>query len=164
MKTLTFKLTMVSAVLLMLAGIFCSCKEKEKTSKVYSTTEGKVDINETEFVKLYFSPESGSINSPVELILGNHTEGVLTFGQAFSLEYFDDENWTEVQLDINFEDIGLSLEAGGIRKGMFNLSLIDEYNNGKKGKYRYVKKFGLSYKFPFVTGETFPLYAEFEIK
>jgi hypothetical protein len=32
MKTLTFKLAMVSAVLLMLAGMFVSCKEKEKTT------------------------------------------------------------------------------------------------------------------------------------
>ena len=130
----------------------------------YSTTEGRVDISETEFVRIYFSPESGFINSPIELIFENNTKGFLSYGNEFSLEYFDKENWTEIQLDINWEAILLGLGAGETRKGRFNLSLIEEFNNGKKGKYRYVKNFGISYDAYFEIVRTFKLYAELEIK
>ncbi|MDR2908213.1 MAG: hypothetical protein LBU91_09535 [Bacteroidales bacterium] len=39
MKTLTFKLAMVSAILLMLAGVTFSCKEKEKKSELPPETQ-----------------------------------------------------------------------------------------------------------------------------
>jgi len=158
----------VSAILLISAGIFSACqetKEEEKSMlRSYSTTEGRVDISETEFVRIYFSPESGFINSPIELIFENNTKGFLSYGNEFSLEYFDKENWTEIQLDINWEAILLGLGAGETRKGRFNLSLIEEFNNGKKGKYRYVKNFGISYDAYFEIVRTFKLYAELEIK
>ena len=152
----------VSASLLLLSGSFSACKEKVEDTKIaYSAKEGRYDLNETEYVRMYFSPESGFINSPVELIFENHTEGVLTFGTDFSLEYFDKDSWTKIQLDIAFENIELSLGAGEIRKGQFDLS---KYNNGKKGRYRYAKRFGVSYDFPFGIDNSFNLYAEFEIQ
>jgi hypothetical protein len=162
------KILLATAIMLVLMGSFSGCQKKEGTTKeLYfcSTKErGRIDINENEFVSMYFSPESGSINYPVESIIENHTKGVLNFGNPFSLEYLDKENWTEIQLDINFEDIYLGLGPDETRKGWFNLSLIEEYNNGKKGKYRIGRNYSLSYNFPFEVYSSFNLYAEFEIK
>lgn len=159
MKKITLFFTL--AILLILAGISSACNKD--TKKAYSTKEGRFDVNETEFVKMYFSPENGFINSPVELIIENHTEGVLSYGHAFSFEYFDKGNWTELPLDLNFPDNLLGLLAGETSKGQFNLSLIEEYNNGKKGKYRYVKRFDFFYDCP-LDVTVFTLYTEFEVR
>ena len=153
-----------AAFLLISVGIFSACEKEENAGEAYLSKEGRVDINETEFVRIYFYPEGGFINSPIELVFENNTKGILTYGNEFSLEYYDKENWTEIKLDIMFPDNLLLLEAGEIRKGQFNLSLIKEYNNGKKGKYRYVRRFGVSYSPSIPSQIGLKLYVEFEIK
>ena len=153
--------------MLILAGCFSACKEKEDdTMKEYSTKEGRFDINETEFVRMYFSPESGYIDSPVNLIIENHTKGVLTYGYDFSLEYANGTNWIPIELDEEFLIIELVLLSGETREGEFNFSFIEEYNNGKKGKYRIIKYFSVCYDFPNNSeiDPCFNLYIEFEIK
>ncbi len=152
----------LAALLLVLLGSLGSCEEEER--KAYLTKDGRFDIDESHFVTMRVEPESGFVDSPVELIIENHTAGVLTLGTAFSLEYFDKDSWTEIQLDINFEEIEIVLEDGEISREPFNLLLIEAYNNGKKGKYRYVKNLKLFYDFPFEIGSDFNLYVAFEVK
>lgn len=156
----------VSVFLIISAGYIFACnKDKKDTIKEYSAKEGRYIVNDTEYVLIQLLPESGLINSTAEIILENHTNGVLTYGNEFSLEYFDNENWTELQLDINFTSIGIQLMAGETRKGSFNLSMFEEYNKGKKGRYRYVRKFGLVYESSSEEdNKRVVLYVEFEIK
>ena len=154
-----------TAILLISVGYLSACKEKEDAIKIYSAKEGRFDVNETEFVRMHIAPDSGLIKSTAKLILENQTKGLLSYGKYFSLEYFDKENWVEIQLDINFEDIGLGLSAGEIHEGQFNLLLFEEHNKGKKGRFRFVKNFGVSYNFPYGgIDSSFKLYIEFEIK
>jgi len=161
MKT---KSLIFTALLLILAGNFSACEEKENLHKAYLAKEGRIDINETEFIRMYFTPESGFTDSPAELIIENHTKGVLGYGTYFSVEYLDNENWAEIQLDIAFEDIGLGLLPGEIHEGRFYLLSFEKHNKVKKGRYRFIKNFELSYDFPYGGGSNFSLYIEFEIK
>ncbi|MCL1938461.1 MAG: hypothetical protein FWF52_08730 [Candidatus Azobacteroides sp.] len=168
----------IAAILLISVIIFSACNsflENEgdfsggNFPKVYSAEEGRFDVNETEFVTMKISPESGLINSDVKLIIENHTKGVLMYGTYYSVEYFDKENWMQIHLDnIAFEDIGFSLfVCETVERGFIKLSLIEENNNGKKGRYRVVKHFRLSYNFQDPWREIdsrFDLYIEFEIK
>ncbi|GHV34308.1 hypothetical protein FACS1894178_1560 [Bacteroidia bacterium] len=84
MKTNLLKLT---AFLLILIGSI-SCQEKELT-KAYSIQEGRIDINENEFISMQILPENLFINSTIALTIENHTEGVLQYGYEFSLKYLD---------------------------------------------------------------------------
>jgi len=155
----------LTALMLILAGGFSACEKKDDLPKAYLAEEGRIDINETEFVRMYFSLESGFTNFPAELIIENHTKGVLGYGTYFSVEYFDNENWTEIQLDIAFEAIGLGLFPGEIHEGQFYLLSFEKHNKSKKGRYRFIKNFGLSYDFSYGgIDHSFNLYIEFEIK
>ena len=151
----------VAAILLISEVIFSACNKEEK---IYSTKEGRIDINENEFVRMQILPDNGFINSTAKLILENRTNGILTYGRNFSLEYFDIDNWVEIQLDMNFESILLGLSAGETHEGRFNLLLFEKYNKGKKGRYRYGQNFGLFYNSLREIHSSFNLYIEFEIK
>ena len=149
----------VTAILL---GFFSACKENEEsTRKVYSIKEGRVDVTEDEFVTMHVFPEDVFVNSPIKLIIENYSKGGLLYGQAYSLEYFDNGNWTEIQLDINFETVGYVLnEAETVEEQFY----VPEVYFQRLGKYRIVKSFSLYPNFPFEIDRMFDLYAEFEIK
>ena len=148
------------AILLILAGTFSACKEKD-VRKAYSTKIGRYDMAENEFVTMRVMPENIFVNSSIKLIIENHSKGDLLYSQDFSLEYFDKENWTQIQLDINFEDIGIVLKAGETAEEQFYVS--EKYFQ-RLGKYRIVKNIGLYSNFPFEIDSRFNLYAEFEVK
>ena len=150
-------------IITLLVSEGCSKTNEEIKLKTFSAKEGKFEINENEFVRMYFTPESGLIDSYIELIIENNSKGIIDFGHNFILEYFDNESWREIKLDIEFPEILLGLSPEETHKGQFNLSLIEEYNKGEKGIYRYVKRFGFTYEFPEIT-DSFILYSEFEIK
>ena len=152
----------VSAILLILAGFFSACKENdEDIRKVYSIKEGKFDIAENEFVTMRVLPEDIFANSSMKLIIENKTKEKLLYGADFSLEYFDKENWTQIQLDINFEHIGYILNTNGTAEEQFYVS--EKYFH-RLGRYRIVKNFSLYSNFPFEVDSSFNLYAEFGIK
>jgi hypothetical protein len=125
--------------------------------------EGRFDINKDEFITMRVSPKEISVNSPMKLIIENKAKGELFFGRVFSLEYFDKENWEEIQLDIIFEFIGIILSTGKTEEELFNTS--EEFFS-KSGRYRIVKRF--TYFSNFLSREdsviSFELYAEFEVK
>ena len=127
------------------------------------TQEGRLDINKDEFITMRVSPKEISVNSPMKLIIENKAKGELFFGRVFSLEYFDKENWEQIQLDINFEFIGIILGTGKTEEELFNTS--EEFFS-KSGRYRIVKRF--TYFSNFLSREDsvirFELYAEFEVK
>ena len=118
----------------LLTGTACE-KEKEPNSK-----SGKITIDKNEFITMVVLPEMVSSNSLNKLIIENHTKSDMIYGTPFSLEYFNKNSWTAIQLDIMWTAIGLTLLAGNTTEGEINLySLIERYNNSKKGKYRIIK-------------------------
>lgn len=134
------KLNVLLLAVMCLSVVAC-CEESDKdTRKVYSATEGRFDVNENEFVRMYLSPASGFIDSPVELVIENHTESPLTFDAELSVEYFDGENWLPSPFIPTFVDIGFNLLAGETHKSPFDLLFwIEGFNNDKKGTYRIKK-------------------------
>jgi len=128
---------------------------------------GRIDIKGNEYVTMRVIPEKISINTLHTLRIENHTKGVLNYGTPFSLEYFNGNDWEDIQLDWMWEQIELGIGAGETIEGeerFHSLPLI--YNNQKKGRYRIIKEFSVSYNFPFSskTDTCFNLCTEFEIE
>jgi len=159
---------LISVFLLILAGIYSACKEKEEdTREVYSIKEGRFDLNENEFVAMRILTEEGTNNSSSILRIENHTEKTLQYGREYSLEYLNGNNWESIPLrDVLWELIGLGLSADETTEDkIYLLSMVKAYNNGKKGRYRLTKDFSLRVGSPLgeVTSAFF-LSPEFEIR
>ena len=158
----------VSVILLISAGIFSACKENEEDiRKIYSTKEGRFDLNENEFVTMWILPEEGTNNSSHILRIENHTEKVLQYGREFSLEYLNKNNWKSISLhDVQWELIVIGLNSDETTEEMiYFFPLIEKYNNNKNGQYRLTKIFSLI-DFPLgdVVVSGIKLSTEFEIK
>ena len=127
---------------------------------------GRFIINENEYVTMQVIPEKLSMNTPHTLRLENHTKGVLNYGTPFLLEYFNGTDWVSIQLDFEWTMNLLGLGTGETTEGKANFYSLNEYNNGKKGRYRIIKEFSVSYNFPFPSkgDHYFNLCAEFEIE
>jgi len=139
---------------------------EEGTIKAYPIKEGRFDLNENEYVTMQILPNKEADNSSHILRIDNHTEKVLHYGKEFSLEYLNGNNWESIPLDMLWENILLGLLPGEITEGQIGLvQLVEKYNNGKKGRYKWTKDFSLWVDFPF--GDVvaaFYLSPEFEIK
>ena len=153
----------ILAFLLVFVGFFSSCENKgeEYLREIYSIKEGRIDITENEFITMNISTENTLVNSQKKLTIENNSRGDLLYGQAFYLEYLDEESWTQIQLDINFEDVGYVLKAGKKIEVPFYVS--EEYFH-RLGRYRIVKNFSLFSDFPFEIDSNFSLYVEFGIR
>jgi len=127
-----------------------SCKEKPESL----CPCGKVEINKKEYISMCIIPDIVSENSVNKLIIENHTKKEVVYGIYFSLEYFDENGWTPIPLNIISTYIGIILHAGKINEEKLDLyNLVKELGDLKKGKYRIIKKI-----------ESHSLYAEFEVK
>ena len=157
------------ALMLILSGAN-SCSSKNETSVEYTVEYEKIYISETEYVLWSVVPYKVSKKSENRLILENHTERVVQFGEMFSLDYFYKGEWIPLDLtNQSWTDIGSGIRPGETREGYANTMLlyfVKEYNNSKKGKYRMGRLYsvysvgnpGNMYEF------SFTLYAEFVIK
>jgi len=166
MKKCILKLT---AILLIFAGSFSACKEKENGATTFYAKKARIDISENEFVEMYFSPSSDNVNfSPIKLMIENHTEGVLIYRYDIGFEYFNVSNWQPTLGDWRFTDTLYNLMGGKtVEQELDFVTFLDgavDFKGIKKGKYRMVKNFDLSYNFSLKTGTIFSLYLEFEIK
>jgi hypothetical protein len=123
---------------------------------------GKVEINKKEYVTMCIIPDIVSENSVNKLRIENHTKKNIIYENPFSIEYFNGNDWNSVEFDFSFTLPLYTLKVGkAIEWNMSLYSLIEKYNDGKKGKYRYIKKVNLAiYPDPL----SHYLYAEFEIK
>ncbi|MCL2327079.1 MAG: hypothetical protein FWC39_01060 [Bacteroidetes bacterium] len=107
-------------------------------------------------------PEELFVNTPNKLVIENHSNKVLRYGKAYTLEYFDNGSWTEIQLDTHFSLIGLGLGACETAEEMSGVT--PEQHILELGRYRIGKRFCLG-NFPFEEVDScFNLYAEYEIK
>jgi hypothetical protein len=115
---------------------------------------GKVEINKKEYIAMCIIPDIVSETSVNKLRMENHTKKEMVYGNPFSMEYFNGNQWEKIELDFNFTLPAYILHTGKAVEWEMNLySLAEKYNDAKKGKYRYIKELG-KYK----------LYAGFEVK
>jgi hypothetical protein len=158
MKNLFLITSMLFATFIM----SCDGSDNQNLEKVaYQTKEGRFDMAQNNFITMRVSPESVFIDESIKLIIENHSAGDLLYSQPFALEYLDGEIWTPVQLEINFEDIGIILRAGETVEKVF---FVSKEHFQKLGKYRIVKHFVLYSDFPTEIDSDFNLYAELEVK
>jgi hypothetical protein len=140
----------------MLCGMFCA-KIPEVTGEC-----SVVKISNREYLLMQILPETVSANSSHVLKIENHTKKVMNYGHHFHLEYFDGNNWIDIKLDIVWETILLGLKPRKVIEEQmvsgYLYSLVEKYNNSKKGRYRIVKEFIVMW-----TNEGYHLCAEFEI-
>ena len=107
-------------------------------------------------------PEVVTENSVNMLRMENYTKEDLGYGGHFAMEYFNGDNWTQIEFDFMFTDMMFTLPKGEATEGKMNLySLAEEYNDSKKGRYRIIKNVNiLVYPDP----PSYNLIAAFEIK
>ena len=132
---------------------------------VYPTLRerGIVEVDERDFLLMQIIPSVISSNSTNQFVIVNNTKYELYWNTIISLEHFEKNNWQPVLITGDWIDIGYVLYPGEIFSsdivtGQMTLySLVAEYNNGKKGKYRIVQKISIPEL------GIYELYAEFEI-
>ena len=150
------------AIMLILAGNFSACKEKNDNSmKVSLVKGGSIEINENEFVTMSLIPlQEEQTNIVFKLIIENHTKGNLITSQHLLVECFDEESWIQIPLDIAFTDIGMIFHEGTTIED--KLCLPKKYFK-KPERYRINKSFSLHYDHSSEIEHTFNLSAEFKL-
>ena len=108
--------------------------------------EGIIEVNKNDFLLVKIVPSTVSINSTNKLVIVNNTQHELYWNTIYSLEHFDNNNWKPIAIQGDWIDIGYALYPGEIFSngiitgGMTLFSLVKDFNNGKKGKYRLLGK------------------------
>ena len=131
------------------------------------TNCGKFYINETESFLWCVVPHKVTKDSENRLIIKNHTKRVVRWSSPFSLEYFDEDEWIPIELKNAFWcEVPYSLLPGETRGDCtfftndLLYSLVKEYNNSKKGKYRISRNYSVYHIEIF----SFKVYVEFIVK
>lgn len=119
-----------------------------------------IDNNETTPAVLLelCSDEKGipSSSSQIEVKMINKGERDIVTGEAYSIEIFLDNKWTEVPLSISYEDIAYTIEAGEEKNFICMLEGISE-----NGLYRIKKPYSIDAEN--ASSSTEYAYAEFQI-
>jgi len=99
-------------------------------------------------------------NTGLTMIIENHSDKDLEYGNPYSIEKYENGYWKSVQ---TINDLNFTLQAFSISKNATKeLNINWEYSYGKlKGKYRIVKDFSYQEKNNYIS---FNKYLEFEIK
>ena len=173
------RITLMCLFLGVVCCVIMACKGNERKSEAQqpleksNETEQSVEcaktfkISDDEFISMQIIPEKVSINSSNVWRMENKTKKFMSYGKQFSLEYFDKNNWMPIQFQGNFgwEEILLGLSAGETIEEPMSFYLIGEYNDGKKGRYRVIRKVSLqSDRMNNADAISFTLCAEFEIE
>jgi hypothetical protein len=115
---------------------------------------GKIETDKKEYIAMCVLPQEATINSANYLRIENHTKNNISYGTPFSMEFFSNNNWELIYFDLVFTEILCWTLAGEATSELTNIySLVEKYNDAKKGKYRIIKKIG-----------RYDLVAEFEVK
>ena len=107
---------------------------------------GIIEVSDSEFFMMQIAPSIVSAHSKNKFIVVNHTTYELYWNTAFTLEYLQKNQWTSVPITGDWINIGYVLYPGEIfsnetivgKKTLFKL--IEEFNLGKKGRYRITHK------------------------
>ena len=140
--------------------------EKDNETEQSVECEKIFKISDDEFISMQIIPEKVSINSSNVWRMENKTKKFMSYGTPFSLEYLEGNNWKSIQLWDIWTLNGLGLSAGEATEGQTSLySIVEEYNNGKKGRYRVIREVSLqSDRMNNADAISFTLCAEFEIE
>ena len=116
---------------------FTSCERSENCNYIDGKGCDKVEISKKEFLTMCIVPYEVTANSPSKLIICNHTKKDISYSY-FSMDYFNGNNWVPIEFDFVFDAALRYLSAGKETELETDLySLVEKYNNSKKGKYRY---------------------------
>jgi len=152
-------------ILFTIIGIIGCQKLKDCPCDAAKESE-KIEVNKKEYLIKCMLPETVTNNTTNKLIICNHTKNIMNYRYAFSLEFFNENNWTEIPLNINWEEILLGLAPFETFEWDLNLySFVEQHNEFKKGKYRISKYISLNTneKYSLHIG-SYDFYFEFEIK
>jgi len=146
-----------SGLFLVLITMACwSCQNQGSSFEVISPEddvpvreprgEGIIEVNKNDFLLVQIVPSTVSSSSTNKFVIVNNTKHELYWNTIYSLEYYDKSNWQQIAIQGDWIDIGYVLYPGEIFSndiitgGMSLLTLVRNYNNGKKGKYRLLGK------------------------
>ena len=124
-------------VVLLALGSFSACEK---------------DVNDVITMKV--EPEIVTKDTPINLVIENHTNKKLGMACSISMEYFDNGNWIYVDIDIPYYYMLCCLLPKEKREGS---SYISDFGLEKLGRYRIAKVF-------YYNKKEYKVYAEFEIK
>ena len=152
MKRFILKLT---AILMILITGITGCNKPENCNYIDGKGCDKVEISKKEFLTMCIVPYEVTANSSNKLIICNHTKKDICHEYS-SMDYFNGNNWEPIEFGyFGYQDVAHYLPAGKESEFETSLySLVEKYNNSKKGKYRSRKK---------ICGPYY-LVAEFEVK
>ena len=127
----------IRIVIIATAIVFFSCEKPSECACTDAKEYEKFEINKKEYLMKCMIPEEVSGSTVNKLIICNHTKRTMNYGHDWSLEYYDNNHWTSIPLDMNWPDNLLGLSAYQTLELKQNLYLLAEtYNNAIKGKYR----------------------------
>ena len=161
---------LVFSAFILTIAIFTSCDKKNDNDNpvipdpgIFTADCGIITINNEEYIQMCIVPDIVTANSTNKYRIENLSTKDLNYGTGFRLEYFDNNNWVEVDLS-SLIPTGLLIttKAGEISEENFNIyEIVEKFNDAKVGKYRIIKDFNVPY--PFATPE-FSIPAEFIVK
>jgi hypothetical protein len=122
---------------------------------------GKIEINKKEYIAMCIIPNIVTENSVNVLRMENYTKINMGYGTVFSMKYFNDNSWENIEFDFMFTAIAFGVNPKTSKEEGWNLYSLTGYNNYKKGKYKIVKGVWL-YNYP--DPPEYYLSAEFELK
>jgi hypothetical protein len=154
------KIFFIPVTVLLLILCFTSCNRYNEADFLCDC--GKIEIDKKEYIAMCISSKEVTANSVNYWRSENHTKQNMccNSGIQFALDYFDSDHWKSIQINIPINSLPWYVNAGQILEEKIDLySLVEQYNNAKKGKYRIGKNIQLG-------DETnqYDLVAEFEVK
>jgi len=122
---------------------------------------GKIEISKKEYIAMCILPDIVTENSVNVLRMENYTKLTMGYGSVFSMKYFNDDCWEDVEFDFVFTDIAYGMHSKTAEEKVWDLYSLTKYNNYKKGTYKITKEVWL-YDYP--NPPCYYLSAEFELK
>ena len=137
--------------------------DKEEENLPLTKERGVVEVNKSDFLLMQIVPSQISYDTASKFVLVNRTNYELYWNTIITLSYYEKNSWQPVTVNGDWIDIGYVLDPGEIFSseivaGDMNLySLVNKFNDGKKGLYRLLKKITIP------DMGKYDVYAEFEM-
>lgn len=126
--------------------------------------DSKAEDNTGNRIQMSISPNTFSTSSigEAKLIISNSSQDLITFGERYSIEYLNGQDWTETSAlnNIAFTDMGYRMKPGNSEE--YSIHLQPKPFDYKPGKYRINKEITLG-RSP-KTDKSINLYAEFVVE
>lgn len=148
-------------ILAILSVFLGSCNKTDKGKSL----SGKVQLTDTvsKTVTLSAKPYNlklAEIPEALTVTMTNSTNDTITTGLNYQIEHFQNNKWERISPDLVFHDLGYMIPFG--KSKVFDVKLVKNQINYKKGKYR-IAKYYLKPDYQ-TTKENINVYSEFNIE